>query len=49
VPLKGKPDELLESLLDIGEAAVISLAREQNANLVLIANCAKSFVTRKGV
>ncbi|MGO8674998.1 MAG: DUF3368 domain-containing protein [Limisphaerales bacterium] len=36
VPLKGKRDELLESLLDAGEAAVISLAREQEASLVLI-------------
>jgi len=36
VPLKTKRDELLESLLDIGEAAVISLAREQKASLVLI-------------
>ena len=36
VPLKEKRDELLESLLDIGEAAVISLAREQKATLVLI-------------
>ena len=35
-PLKEKRDELLESLLDIGEAAVISLAREQNVTLVLI-------------
>lgn len=31
-----KSDELLESLLDIGEAAVISLARDQKAVLVLI-------------
>jgi predicted nucleic acid-binding protein len=31
VPLKEKRDELLESLLDAGEAAVISLAREQKA------------------
>jgi predicted nucleic acid-binding protein len=29
VPLKEERDELLESLLDIGEAAVIKLAREQ--------------------
>ena len=36
LPLKEKRDELLESLLDIGEAAVISLAREQKASLVLI-------------
>ena len=36
VPLKGKRDELLESLLDIGEAAVISLALEQKVPLVLI-------------
>ena len=36
VPLKEKRDELLESLLDVGEAAVISLAREQKATLVLI-------------
>ena len=36
VPLKEKRDDLLESLLDIGEAAVIRLAREQNAALVLI-------------
>ena len=36
VPLKEKRDELLESLLDIGEAAVIGLAREQKAALVLI-------------
>ncbi len=36
VPLKEKRDPLLESLLDIGEAAVISLAREQKATLVLI-------------
>lgn len=36
VPLKEKRDELLESLLDVGEAAVISLAREQKASLVLI-------------
>jgi hypothetical protein len=36
VPPREKSDELLESLLDIGEAAVISLAREQKAVLVLI-------------
>ena len=36
VPLEEKPDALLASLLDIGEAAVISLAREQRATLVLI-------------
>jgi uncharacterized protein len=36
VSLKEKRDVLLESLLDSGEAAVISLAREQNAALVLI-------------
>ena len=36
LPLQGKRDELLESLLDVGEAAVISLAREQEATLVLI-------------
>jgi predicted nucleic acid-binding protein len=36
VPLKEQRDELLESLLDIGEAAVISLAREQKTTLVLI-------------
>ena len=36
MPLKEKRDALLESLLDIGEAAVISLAREQKASLVLI-------------
>ncbi len=36
VPFKEKRDELLESLLDVGEAAVISLAREQKATLVLI-------------
>ena len=36
VPLEGKRDELLESLLDAGEAAVIRLAREQGAALVLI-------------
>ena len=36
MPLKEKRDELLESLLDTGEAAVISLAREQKAVLVLI-------------
>jgi predicted nucleic acid-binding protein len=36
VPLQAARDELLESLLDIGEAAVISLAREQSADLVLI-------------
>jgi len=36
VPLQQKRDELLESSLDIGEAAVISLAREQQATLVLI-------------
>lgn len=36
VPLQNKRDELLESLLDVGEAAVISLAREQKATLVLI-------------
>jgi predicted nucleic acid-binding protein len=36
VPLKGERDELLASLLDVGEAAVISLAREQKAKLVLI-------------
>jgi predicted nucleic acid-binding protein len=36
VSLKEKRDELLESLLDVGEAAVISLAREQKASLVLI-------------
>ena len=35
-PLQNKRDELLESLLDVGEAAVISLAREQEATLVLI-------------
>ncbi len=29
LPLQGKRDALLESLLDVGEAAVISLAREQ--------------------
>jgi uncharacterized protein len=29
-------NRLLESLLDIGEAAVLSLAREQKATLVLI-------------
>ena len=36
VPPGEKRDALLESLLDIGEAAVISLAREQKASLVLI-------------
>jgi predicted nucleic acid-binding protein len=36
LPLQEKRDELLESLLDVGEAAVISLAREQRATLVLI-------------
>ena len=36
LPLTEKRDELLESLLDAGEAAVISLAREQKAVLVLI-------------
>jgi predicted nucleic acid-binding protein len=36
VPLQTKRDALLESLLDVGEAAVISLAREQRAELVLI-------------
>jgi predicted nucleic acid-binding protein len=36
LPLKDKRDQLLESLLDIGAAAVISLAREQKATLVLI-------------
>ena len=36
MPLKQKRDELLESLLDVGEAAVISLAREQKETLVLI-------------
>ena len=36
MPLKEKRDELLESLLDVGEAAVINLAREQKATLVLI-------------
>jgi predicted nucleic acid-binding protein len=36
VPLNQEHDELLESLLDIGEAAVISLAREQKAPVVLI-------------
>ena len=36
LPLQEKRDELLESLLDVGEAAVISLAREQKASLVLI-------------
>lgn len=36
VPLQEKHDELLESLLDVGEAAVIRLAREQKAVLVLI-------------
>jgi predicted nucleic acid-binding protein len=36
VPLQQQSDELLESLLDIGEAAVIRLAREQKAALVLI-------------
>lgn len=35
LPLKN-PDPLLESLLDAGEAAVITLAREQAVNLVLI-------------
>ena len=36
MPLKEKRDQLLESLLDLGEAAVISLAREQQTALVLI-------------
>jgi predicted nucleic acid-binding protein len=36
VPLKEERHELLESLLDSGEAAVISLAIEQKATLVLI-------------
>ncbi len=36
VPLQGKRDALLESLLDVGEAAVISLAREQQSAVVLI-------------
>ena len=36
MPLKENRDALLESLLDVGEAAVISLAREQGATLVLI-------------
>ena len=36
VPLKEERDILLASLLDIGEAAVISLAREQKVTLVLI-------------
>jgi uncharacterized protein len=36
VPLKEKRDELLESLLDVGEAAVISLPREQEVTLVPI-------------
>lgn len=34
--LQALAEELLESLLDIGEAAVISHAREQKASLVLI-------------
>ena len=33
---QGKRDELLESLLDIGEAAVISLAPEPKASQVLM-------------
>jgi len=36
MPLKNASDPLLESLLDVGEAAVITLAREQSADLVLI-------------
>lgn len=36
VPLTGERDVLLESLLDAGEAAVISLAREQGVGTVLI-------------
>jgi len=36
VPLREKHRELLESLLDLGEAAVIRLAIEQKATLVLI-------------
>ena len=36
VPLKENRDELLESLLDAGEAAVIRLACEQQATVVLI-------------
>lgn len=36
VPLTGGRDVLLESLLDVGEAAVISLAREQGVTTVLI-------------
>jgi len=46
LPLKEKRDELLESLLDIGEAAVISLAREQKASLVLIDECKARKVAR---
>ena len=36
VSLQKKSDELLQSLLDVGEAAVISLALEQKASIVLI-------------
>ncbi|MEI7941000.1 MAG: DUF3368 domain-containing protein [Verrucomicrobiota bacterium] len=36
VPLQKPSDALLESLLDVGEAAVISLAREQQSVVVLI-------------
>ncbi len=36
VSLKTGSDPVLESLLDAGEAAVITLAREQSADLVLI-------------
>ena len=36
MPLQKPSDALLESLLDVGEAAVISLAREQQSVVVLI-------------
>ena len=35
-PLRQPPDALLDSLLDCGEAATISLARQESADLVLI-------------
>ena len=46
VPLEEKRNELLESLLDKGEAAVISLAREQKVALVLIDERKARKVTR---
>lgn len=35
-PLQGPPDTLLASLLDMGEAAVISVAREQGISTILV-------------